>query len=171
MKSPRIKKLLKKILSVLESLEHPWSPLLRHHQEIELSVSLCDDRQMRALNRTFRAKNKPTDVLSFPLLIEARKKTVQPGLMGDLVISLPTMIRQARMYRQPPNREFLRLAVHGLLHLLGHDHEKVPSSVARRMRSIEKKVLEELYPELDREAYASVKKRAGAPRLARRSRS
>jgi probable rRNA maturation factor len=70
---------------------------------------------MRALNRRYRRKDRPTDVLSFP--------AGGGGLLGDIVISVPYATRQARRRRQPASAELDRLLLHGYLHLLGYDHE------------------------------------------------
>lgn len=86
-----------------------------------VSLTLVNDAAIRELNRGYRAKDKPTDVLSFPLddgPDEARGET----LLGDVVISVETARRQASDYDAPLQRELYRLLIHGLLHLLGHDH-------------------------------------------------
>jgi probable rRNA maturation factor len=84
-----------------------------------ISLTLVDDAAIRALNRAHRGKDKPTDVLSFPLEPEpfATEK-----LLGDIVISIDTARRQAADYDAPLQRELERLMIHGLLHVLGHDH-------------------------------------------------
>lgn len=79
-----------------------------------VSVLFCGDRRMRSLNRRYRRKDRPTDVLSFPSA---------PPLLGDIAISVPYAGRQARRRREPVFREIDRLLVHGYLHLLGYDHE------------------------------------------------
>lgn len=86
-----------------------------------ISVTLVDDEAIRGINRDHRGKDKPTDVLSFPLEPEP---FAQEKLLGDIVISLDTAKRQAADYDAPLQREIYRLLIHGLLHVLGHDHEK-----------------------------------------------
>lgn len=82
-----------------------------------VSVFFCGDRRMAGLNRRWRRKNRPTDVLSFPVAeLGAR-------FLGDIVISVPYATRQARQRGDSPAREMDRLLVHGYLHLLGYDHE------------------------------------------------
>lgn len=81
----------------------------------EISVVLCNDSFIQNLNREYRAKNKPTDVLSFA--------QDDPDILGDIVISLPTAARQAAAANWPLESEIALLGVHGLLHLLGHDDE------------------------------------------------
>lgn len=98
----------------------------------EVSLSLVPDSEMRQLNRRFRGKDKPTDVLSFPLQ-EGRRH------LGDVVISLDTARRQAKEGGWPLSVELRRLLAHGLLHCAGHDHE-TPRD-ARRMQRAERRLL------------------------------
>jgi len=86
--------------------------------DYEVSLRLVDDAEIRALNRDYRHKDKPTDVLAFAQR-EGPAGAPQPDLLGDIVISVDTARRQARrgLYR-----ELLHLASHGLCHLLGYDH-------------------------------------------------
>jgi rRNA maturation RNase YbeY len=157
--------------------------------EAELSLVLVSDRRMRALNRRYRKKDRPTDVLAFPLLercspkssqlrkpsaerrsaapaaslaaksrlssvqIGSRLRTPQalasgnsgkspqrkppalpPALLGDVVISMPTAKRQAAEHGHGLYEEMSRLLVHGVLHLLGYDHERGPREAARMAR-------------------------------------
>jgi probable rRNA maturation factor len=105
----------------------------------ELSVLITDDKEIRALNRDYRNKDKATDVLSFPL-----EERGDSEVLGDLVISLPTAKRQAKEYSVTFKEEFRRLFIHGLLHLLGHDHENVSRQKAEKMRRMEKKLLKDM---------------------------
>ena len=89
--------------------------------DAELSILLCDDGTIRKLNRRYRKKNKATDVLAFPMQ-ESPGPAAQPGLLGDVVISLPTATRQAAEHDRPIIQEVTFLLAHGLLHLLGYDH-------------------------------------------------
>jgi probable rRNA maturation factor len=90
----------------------------------DVSVALVSDRRMRALNRQFRGKDKTTDVLSFPadLSAGALAKAEEPFL-GDIVIAIGVAARQARDAGHSVTTEVRVLALHGLLHLLGHDHD------------------------------------------------
>jgi probable rRNA maturation factor len=83
----------------------------------EVSVLFCADRRMRALNRRYRGKDRSTDVLAFPA------GSSGADFLGDIVISVPYAVREARRRQEPPSREIDRLLVHGLLHLMGYDHE------------------------------------------------
>lgn len=98
----------------------------------ELSIVLTTDRRIRTLNRDWRGKDKATDVLSF-------EQDASLGLLGDVVISLDTAKRQAKEGGRPLSDELARLLAHGLLHLMGHDHEK-PAD-ARRMAKAEVELL------------------------------
>jgi probable rRNA maturation factor len=91
------------------------------HADAAISVTLVDDAEIQDINREYRGKDKPTDVLSFPLEPEP---FTQEKLLGDIVISIDTAKRQAADYDAPLQREIYRLLIHGLLHVLGHDHEE-----------------------------------------------
>ncbi|MBV8152149.1 MAG: rRNA maturation RNase YbeY [Candidatus Eremiobacteraeota bacterium] len=106
----------------------------------DLSVTLVGDRAIRTLNRRFRGKDRRTDVLSFPI-VTPRERFDDRGpsrLLGDVVISLDTARRQARAYDAPLVREIERLLIHGILHLLGHDHER--PAQRRRMEKEERRL-------------------------------
>ena len=106
--------------------------------DAELSILITDDREIHALNAEYRGKDKPTDVLSFAL--GENGGVCGAEILGDLVISLPTARRQAREYGVTVKEELLRLLIHGTLHLLGYDHEKVAPRIAARMRRTEEKL-------------------------------
>lgn len=87
----------------------------------EVSVTICDDESIHALNKEYRGKDKATDVLSFPML-EFDTPDVTT-LLGDIVISVDTAEKQADEYGNTLERELCFLSVHSSLHLLGYDHE------------------------------------------------
>lgn len=99
--------------------------------EMDVALVFAGDSRLRALNQEYRNLDRTTDVLSFNI----------PGVphvvsaSGELYISIPQARRQARRYRHSLILELERLVVHGVLHLLGHDHKKVDE--ARRMRARE----------------------------------
>jgi probable rRNA maturation factor len=101
-------------------------------RDVELSVALVDDATIHALNRRYRRKDKPTDVLAFPLeeppraQAPGRGRRLEPAagsLLGDVILSMDTARRQARRHRRTLLGELTMLLAHGLLHLLGHDHQ------------------------------------------------
>jgi len=97
----------------------------------ELSVVLVSDREMRGLNRRWRGKDRPTDVLSFPLN--------DSRALGDVVISLQTARRQSREGGWPLAAELRRLLAHGILHCRGYDHGDARQ--ARKMAAAERRLL------------------------------
>lgn len=81
----------------------------------ELSITLTDNERIHELNRLYRNVDRPTDVLSFPL--------EEDELLGDIIVSIPKAMDQARQYGHSFRRELYFLIVHGFYHLLGYDHE------------------------------------------------
>jgi probable rRNA maturation factor len=107
----------------------------------ELSLALVDDEQMTDLNRRYRGMDGPTDVLSFSLL-EGASAPHRGRLLGDVVIGIEAAARQAGERHRALEHEVTKLLVHGVLHLLGHDHEKPED--ARTMQAEERRVLRSL---------------------------
>jgi len=105
--------------------------------EAEISVVFVSDKRIHQLNRDYRFVDRPTDVLSFAA--QEGEGPHIPGLLGDVVISTETAKRQSAEYGATFEEELARLLVHGILHLLGHDHHE--QAETRRMRSLEKKML------------------------------
>jgi probable rRNA maturation factor len=104
----------------------------------ELSISLVTDRAIRKLNKKWRRKDKPTDVLSFPAG-DMPEGTGEPMPLGDVVISMDTARRQAKTGKRTLDAEVARYLAHGVLHLLGFDHENEDD--ARKMSAEEAKLL------------------------------
>ena len=107
------------------------------HGRSELSIALVDDAEMAKLNGEWRGRSKPTDVLSFSL-IEGEQSRYRGEMLGDVVIGIETAARQARQRHRALDEEMSRLLIHGVLHLLGHDHEKVEQG--RLMRGYERRL-------------------------------
>jgi probable rRNA maturation factor len=128
---------IKKILNTTKPLKLPLS------RKCELGVIITDDQSIKSLNKKYRGKNKPTDVLSFSM-IEGEIPLAESPNLGDLVISLPTAIKQSIAYDVNLYQELLRLMIHGLLHLLGYDHENVSKQEARKMQLEEERIYEKL---------------------------
>jgi len=123
----------------VRALERKARDVLRAAGEPQasLSLSLVGDAAIRRLNREHRRKDRATDVLSFPLLDPSRRsapaRDAPERMLGDVVISLDTAARQAAAYDARLEAELTRLLIHGVLHLLGWDHEK-PGERARMER-------------------------------------
>lgn len=94
-----------------------------------LGLVLCGDRLMRALNRSWRGLDRTTDVLSFASG-EPRVPVAVDPMLGEVIVSIPRCRQQAAEQGVDPGIELVRLVVHGLLHVLGYDHER-PSDRAR----------------------------------------
>ncbi|MDQ2679978.1 MAG: rRNA maturation RNase YbeY [Candidatus Eremiobacteraeota bacterium] len=88
-----------------------------------LSLSLVSDRAIAKLNRIHRGKDRPTDVLSFPIAQGNDSREIE-RMLGDVVISVETARKQAAAYDASLQDEIYRLLIHGVLHVLGHDHEE-----------------------------------------------
>ena len=99
----------------------------------EISIFLTNSEKMRQLNLRFRKKNKPTDVLSFPINILKKKI----GYLGDIAISYEIVNKRSK--KSNFNYEFDKMWVHGYLHLLGYDHKKTREF--EKMHKLEKKIL------------------------------
>ena len=102
----------------------------------EVSVALVGDTKMRALNRRFRGVNRATDVLSFPADRQLHRGKSGRPFLGDIVIATGVAKRQARVAGHRAETEARRLALHGLLHLLGYDHEQDAGQMARLERRL-----------------------------------
>lgn len=105
----------------------------RTRDTTELTIRVVGAAESRKLNRTWRGKNKPTNVLSF---------SADAPLLGDLAICAPVVAREAREQGKQPAAHWAHMVVHGVLHLLGYDHEN--DSDAVRMEAREVKILAQL---------------------------
>ena len=114
---------------------------------LEVSVRLTDDAEVRMLNRTYRGKDKATNILSFPscaaddlpVAVAHAAKGGPPVLMGDLVLASGVLAREAEAMGKTPEDHLGHLVVHGVLHLLGYDH--MDDVEAERMEALEVRVL------------------------------
>lgn len=123
------------VLSVAPELKNP---------RLSASLVFADDAELHALNSEWRGKDKPTNVLSFPMLereeLLALPPEGPPELLGDIALSFETCAREAREKGVPLEDHAAHLIVHGLLHLAGHDHETSPED-ATAMEALEIKAL------------------------------
>jgi probable rRNA maturation factor len=127
---------------------HGKGATLKGQEVLELSLVLSDDAAIQVLNRDFRGKDKPTNVLSFaaldslPLDSGRPAHTLPAGMpchLGDVVLALETLKAEARVQRKSLKQHYSHLVVHGVLHLLGFDHERAKD--ARHMEDLERDVL------------------------------
>ncbi|MDI6026901.1 rRNA maturation RNase YbeY [Corticibacterium sp. UT-5YL-CI-8] len=107
----------------------------------ELSLVFTDDAAIRDLNAQWREKDKPTNVLSFPAFPVAPGDKLPP-MLGDIVLAYETVFREAELEEKPLGNHITHLVVHGLLHLLGYDHET--DEEADEMEELERRALARL---------------------------
>ena len=111
----------------------------------ELSILITGDEQIHELNRDYRGKDKPTNVLSFPM--DSGVDGIETDMLGDIVISVDTAEREASEMGITYHERIYELLVHGLLHLLGYDHE-ISDKEEKRMQKEEKRILSLLMEDL-----------------------
>jgi probable rRNA maturation factor len=87
--------------------------------EQEVTVRFTDDEESQTLNHEYRGKDKPTNVLSFPFEVPPG---IEMNLLGDLVICVPVIMREAQEQDKTPTNHYAHMVIHGILHLLGYDH-------------------------------------------------
>ncbi len=104
--------------------------------ENELLIRLVDKTEIRLLNKTYREKDKPTNVLSFPSELP---KEINEVILGDVVICIAVVKAEAQMQNKSFDNHLMHIAIHGVLHLLGFDHIK--DSEANEMEALEIKIL------------------------------
>lgn len=128
----RTEELLRKIAEVCLNIEG-------YDLDWEISVSFVTNDEIKELNREYRGKDEPTDVLSFPFEDEFG---LSERMLGDIVISTEKVVQQAKDLGHSLQREIAYLAVHSMFHLMGYDHLEVEEK--KEMRSKEKKAMKEL---------------------------
>lgn len=122
---------------------HAWVTAALQGREAALVISVVDAGEGRRLNHDYRGKDRPTNVLSFPAELpdEVRDALPAPPL-GDLVLCAPVVAREAAEQGKPVEHHWAHLVIHGVLHLLGHDHESELD--AREMERLEVRLLADL---------------------------
>ncbi|TJV45412.1 MAG: rRNA maturation RNase YbeY [Mesorhizobium sp.] len=107
----------------------------------ELSIVFSDDAHIRTLNADWRGKDKPTNVLSFPAFPHVKDGPLPP-MLGDIVLAAETVAREAALEDKPLENHITHLVIHGLLHLMGYDHET--DTEAEAMEAVERAALARL---------------------------
>jgi probable rRNA maturation factor len=107
----------------------------------EVSLVFSDDATIRTLNAEWRGMDKPTNVLSFPAF-PYRRGAALPPMLGDIVLALETVRREAELEEKPLEHHISHLVIHGFLHLLGYDHEN--DEEAEEMEASERRALARL---------------------------
>ena len=107
--------------------------------QAEVSIALVNDDRMRKLNKRYRSLNETTDVLAFAM---SKTDEFRCNLLGEVVISLPQALKQAKRFKVPFDEEVARLVIHGILHLLGYDDRHSPQR--EKMEERQEAILQEL---------------------------
>ena len=141
-------------IDLQEASEHPHCPTLsqltswvdaalsraaENKQESEITIRIVDENESQSLNKQYRGKDKPTNVLSFPFEAPAQ---IELDLLGDLVICAPIVEKEAKEQEKPELAHWAHMVVHGTLHLLGYDH--VDDKEADEMEALEVNILQSL---------------------------
>ena len=125
-----------------EFLEKVGEKILKEEKKKEknLSIALIGSGRMRKLNKKYRGKNRITDVLAFPSQVSKKQPFIFPSKekkeLGEIIICLPVLRKNAKRYKSTFEKEMGRVLIHGILHLLGHDHEKSEKE-AKKMKEKE----------------------------------
>jgi probable rRNA maturation factor len=125
--------------------ETPYAPLERADRDVEISITLTDDDAVHALNREWREKDKPTNVLSFPMTGPDEIDQLPPGMeaiLGDIVVAHGVCAQEAAEKGITLADHATHLVVHGMLHLLGYDH--MNDGEAEEMEALERRAMARL---------------------------
>ena len=116
-----LKKVRQQAKAILSALDNPNG---------ELSILIVDDPQIAALNKEYLKREGPTNVIAFPMH-EGNFSDISPQLLGDVVISIETAYQEGKMTGITTEERLTQLLVHGILHLLGYDHERTEEETLR----------------------------------------
>lgn len=157
---------MKKLASAIAAKTLQDSGFLKKYKttRIELCVALADDAAVRSLNARFRGKDKATNVLSFPQKKDPRSKTFY---IGDVILARETVKEEAQAQGKAFKHHAMHLIIHGILHLIGHDHKSL--SQAKKMEALETRILRSFGVKNPYEPVLSERSKAG-PDLRRRRR-
>lgn len=125
----------------------PFGGLARSDTPVEIAIRLTSDDEVHALNRQYRDKDKPTNVLSFPMyapeeLLTLEDERLPEIMLGDIVLARETCLREAADKDLPVATHATHLIVHGVLHLLGYDH--IDDEDAENMEALERRIMADL---------------------------
>jgi probable rRNA maturation factor len=123
----RLRRSLKRLLKELNIEDH------------EVSVLIVDDEQITKINRDYLDRDRSTNVISFAMT-EGFSGNIHPEMLGDIILSAETALRDATNSGLPFNDEMEFLLIHGLLHLLGYNHENTTQKETQRMKRMERKL-------------------------------
>ena len=127
---PDLKRLRRALARLLAALDRP---------DAEISLVLTDDEQIREINRAYLNRDRPTNVISFAMQ-DGEYGTVHPQMLGDIIVSVETASRDAAAGAMSFADELEFLVIHGLLHLLGYEHENATAQEKKRMQDREREL-------------------------------
>lgn len=136
----RVTNLVKKIIRFLYENKDKNLIEIAGNNQVSISVIFLGSNRMKELNFRYRGKKSTTDVLSFPYLEQEPSGSL---FLGEIIIDPQKVLYQAKQYNVKFSQELNRILVHGILHLIGYDHE-LSAYKARQMRKLEEKILKEL---------------------------
>ncbi|MCS7164026.1 MAG: rRNA maturation RNase YbeY [Thermodesulfovibrio sp.] len=140
--SRRLISRVRKILGLLyEIRDKNFLKIINKNQALSVSVILVGDKKIKELNFKYRNKRSITDILSFSYLENEPSGSM---FLGELIINPKKVLNQAKSYNEKFSKELDRILVHGILHLIGYDHENVSISKTKKMRKLEEKILSNL---------------------------
>lgn len=119
--------------------EQALAAIGREGADFELSLRIVDSEEMQSINSSFRDKDKPTNVLSFPAELPS---DVDLPLLGDIVVCAPIVEKEAKSQNKPIEAHWDHMLIHGLLHLMGYDHEVEEQALT--MEALEERALANL---------------------------
>ena len=125
--------------SLMQTRAHSTMHILQIESQ-DVTVKICGDTEMREFNKNYRGIDQTTDVLSFSL--EFKEPQSNAEYLGDIVISYPAAKKQAQEHHQSLEDELTFLLIHGLLHLMGHDHDKLEDE--RKMFSLQENLFKQV---------------------------
>jgi probable rRNA maturation factor len=125
----------------------PYAGLARSDTPVEIAIRLTGDGEVQLLNRRYRDKDKPTNVLSFPMhepeeLLTLEDERLPEIMLGDIILARETCVREAAEKGLPVATHATHLIVHGVLHLLGYDH--IDDQDAEDMEALERRIMADL---------------------------
>ncbi|RQD69774.1 MAG: rRNA maturation RNase YbeY [Tindallia sp. MSAO_Bac2] len=122
----------KQEIELIEKAVASCYQLEKYPETYQVSISFVNNDEIQQLNRQYRGKNEPTDVLSFPMSFD--DPAVEEKLLGDIVISTEKMLKQAREFGHGVKREMIYLVVHSVFHLMGYNHLDDESKEIMRLK-------------------------------------
>lgn len=134
--------------AAIESIKNSeYNTLLNTHKNVSIDITLSNNEQIHALNKEYRGKDKPTNILSFPMLSYPELQAIEDYpipeiLLGDLILSYEICIQEASEKNISIENHYQHLIIHGILHLLGYDH--IEDKDADIMQALEIKALDDM---------------------------